>query len=68
MAKYVVAALVLALAWALCIYLELHWAIPVFVSVLVIACLAGWVVFQWLRAKRAARELERGLAAQALDQ
>lgn len=66
--KYIVAVVVIALAWGLGLYFGVHWAFPLGLTILVVAGLGGWVGFQTWRARRAARELERGLAAQALDQ
>jgi type VI secretion system protein ImpL len=66
--KYILAAVVIALVWGLGLYFGIHWAIPLGVTLVVALALGGWVGYQAFRARRAARELERGLAAQALDQ
>jgi type VI secretion system protein ImpL len=66
--KYILAAVVVALAWGLCLYLGVHWAVPLGITVLVAVVLGAIVAFGMFRARRAARELERGLAAQATDQ
>ncbi|MBN8614233.1 MAG: type VI secretion system membrane subunit TssM, partial [Deltaproteobacteria bacterium] len=66
--KYILAAIIVATAWGLCLYLGVHWAVPLAITVVVGLVLGGIVAFNAIRARRAARELERGLAAQANDQ
>lgn len=66
--KYILAAILVTVAWGLCLYLGVHWAVPLGITVLVALVLGAVVALGMLRARRAARELERGLAAQATDQ
>ncbi len=66
--KYIVATVAIALAWGLGLYFGIHWAFPLGFTLVVVLGLGLWVGFNAWRARRAARELERGLTAQALDQ
>ncbi len=68
MGKYLIAAALIAVAWGLCLYLDVTWLVPLGVTVLVVLALAGYVAFGMIRARRAAQELEKGLAAQAAHQ
>jgi len=68
MIKYVIAACVVVLAWGLALFLDVHWAFPVLLTLVVAAGLGAFVAYRSFKARRAARELARGLAAQALHQ
>ncbi len=70
MLKYIVSLLLIIAVWALYFFLlppELWW-VPVGVTALVVTVLVAVVVARRLRARRAARELEKALAAQAAEQ
>ena len=71
MLKYIVAGIVVVLAWAAWLFIpgmEPFWFVPVGVTILAIAVLAAIVIARKIRARRAARELEKALAAQAAEQ
>lgn len=65
MLKYVVALLFIGLAWAIVLVLGLPWWIAAAFTVFVIVCLIALIVFRRLQARKAAREIERALRAQA---
>lgn len=71
MLKYIIAALVVILAWVAWFFLDAEGdfiLVPVLVTVVTLAVLVGIFVVRRLRARRAARELEKALAAQAAEQ
>ncbi|MGE0787600.1 MAG: type VI secretion system membrane subunit TssM [Sandaracinaceae bacterium] len=70
MLKYIIAALLIIAAWVV-YFLALpedFWWIPVIVTTLVVLVLLGLFIARRLRARRAAKELEKALAAQAAEQ
>src|SRR5690349_14088648 len=71
MLKYIIAAVLILLAWVGWFILDEtgdFWWAPLGFTVLVIAVVAAIVIARRLRARRAARELEKALAAQAAEQ
>lgn len=68
MLQLIIAIVALGLLWAAAIWLEFSYWIPAVVTVAVVLAFIGVEVWKRIRAKRAAKELERGLAAQAADQ
>ena len=63
--KYILACVVVALAWVVALVFHAPWWLPVGVTLLVAGVLVGIFVFGRLQAKRAASELEKALASQA---
>lgn len=69
MLKYIIAAILVIAVWVVWFLIEgLPLWLPLGVTVLVVLVLAGIVIARRLRARRAARELEKALAAQAAEQ
>lgn len=71
MLKYILAFLVVVIAWVAWFFLKGYFAppmsvvYPILVSVLVLLVLAAILFARWFRARRAAQQLERALAEQA---
>ena len=63
--KYIFAALLIAAVWATVILLELPKWIAIVATVVIVLVLATYVIIKIVRAKKAAREIERALKAQA---
>jgi len=63
--KYIFAALLIAAVWATVILLELPMWIAIVATVVIVLVLATYVIIKVVRAKKAAREIERALKAQA---
>lgn len=68
MVKYIVGGVIAVLSWVLAILIELPLMIPTLITLLVGAVLLLLFGLQKLRERRAARELERALSAQAAQQ
>lgn len=68
MLKYIVIALFVAVAWALCWWLELPLWIAWVVTGVAVALVATIVIVKIVRARRASREIEKALKAQAEKQ
>jgi type VI secretion system protein ImpL len=69
MLKYIISALLIIVVWLVCLVISVDlWPLAALFTVLVIGVLVGlWLLRRW-RARRAARELEKALAAQAAEQ
>lgn len=67
MAWYIVGALLIAITWGLCLWLATSWWIPVTVTAFVVTVLAVRYIVIRVRARRASREIERALEAQAQE-
>jgi len=65
---FVLAALVILIAWALWWVLGLGTSIPIVATVLVVLGLATLFLVRWIMARRAATKLERAISAQASQQ
>jgi type VI secretion system protein ImpL len=63
--KYIFAALLIAAVWATVLLLELPMWIAIVATVVIVLVLATYVIIKVVRAKKAAREIERALKAQA---
>jgi len=63
--KYIFAALLIAAVWATVVLLELPMWIAIVATVVIVVVLATYVIIKVVRAKKAAREIERALKAQA---
>ena len=69
MLKYIIAAVLVIAVWVVWFFIPaLPWWAPAIFTGLVIAVLAVILIARRLRARRAARELEKALAAQAAEQ
>ncbi len=68
MLKYIIAIIVIALAWAICFVLPLPWIVAIAATGLVLLVLLGIFLYRRYRALKAAREIEKALNAQAEDQ
>lgn len=68
MLKYIFLTLAVAVAWGVVLWFELpHW-IAFVVTGVVVAIIATLLIVRWARARRASREIERALKAQAEEQ
>ncbi|HSN98701.1 MAG TPA: hypothetical protein VLS89_10470, partial [Candidatus Nanopelagicales bacterium] len=65
---WVLFALLILIAWALWFTLDLHLAIPIAISVVVVLGAAALFLYRRLRASRAASALERAIAQQGAQQ
>jgi len=63
--KYIFAVLLIAAVWAVVLLLELPMWIAIVATVVILAILALFVILKIVRAKKAAREIEKALRAQA---
>ncbi len=63
--KYIFAILLIAAVWAVVLLLGFPMWIAIVATVVIIAILATWVIIKIVRAKKAAREIEKALRAQA---
>jgi type VI secretion system protein ImpL len=68
MVKYIVGAVIVLLAWVFAILLEIPYIIPTGITVLVVLVILLLVGIDKLKERRAARDLERAIAAQAAQQ
>jgi type VI secretion system protein ImpL len=70
MLKWILAAVFIVLIWAAWFVFEEYfpWWLALILTVIVLGVLAGLVVWRRLRARRAAKELEKALAQQAAEQ
>lgn len=64
MAKFIVGGVLVLLSWAIAIIFQVPYWIPSLVTLLVVLVLLLMVGLDKLRERRAARELEKALAAQ----
>ncbi|MEM9461492.1 MAG: type VI secretion system membrane subunit TssM [Myxococcota bacterium] len=65
MLKYFLSVFVIALVWVAWYFLEWPVWIPILVTSLVVAGLVTWIIVKRIRARRASREIEKALKAQA---
>ncbi|HWB82219.1 MAG TPA: type VI secretion system membrane subunit TssM [Nannocystaceae bacterium] len=63
--KYIFCALLIGAVWAVVLLLGLPMWIAIVATVVIVAILLAYVIFKIVRAKKAAREIERALKAQA---
>lgn len=68
MLKYIIAFIVIALAWTICYVLKLPWIVAVAATILVLFVLLAIFLYRRFRARKAAREIEKALNAQAEEQ
>jgi type VI secretion system protein ImpL len=66
--KYIVAIIVIVLAWAICFVIPLPWIVAIAATGLVLLVLLGIFLYRRYRALKAAREIEKALNAQAEEQ
>lgn len=63
--KYIFAVLLIAAVWAVVLLLSLPMWIAIVATVVIVGVLAVWVIVKMVRAKKAAKEIEKALKAQA---
>lgn len=64
MAKYILSAVLIGVAWSLSLYLGVSLVWPIVATAAIALALFAWVLVQAVRTKRAARDLEKKIAAQ----
>ena len=68
MLKYIIAIIVIALAWAVCFVIPLPWTVAIAATGLVLVVLLAIFLYRRYKALKAAREIEKALNAQAEEQ
>jgi type VI secretion system protein ImpL len=66
--KYIIAIVVIVLAWAICFVLQLPWILAIAATGLVLFVLLSIYLYRKYKALKAAREIEKALNAQAEEQ